>query len=152
MSDPTEHIDQVLDAVRRALETAGHKLDELIVTRNDPADVIVRYNPHDDDWRDETSRTTAYAQTLRAAGWPHTRSLGTLCLIPDVPEPGTHPDTILVTWAYSHQGNDDQLPPDDNAQLAVEEARECQRDPQITTTGWGLTDSVGRRRFVTHVH
>lgn len=90
----TAQADPAVSAVRAALDAAGHELSELLVFRPDrDADhLVVRFNPlSSDTWDLEEEQTTAYAKTLRRAGWESAVDLSALVFIPYVPAPTTAP-------------------------------------------------------------
>ncbi|MER8118956.1 hypothetical protein [Streptomyces sp. NPDC094031] len=141
----TAQADPAVSAVRAALDAAGHELSELLVFRPDrDADhLVVRFNPlSSDTWDLEEEQTTAYAKTLRRAGWESAVDLSALVFIPYVPAPTTAPRTYTASWSIAVDNVDD-------AQQAAEEARERQLDPGATESLWTVTDAVGRTRTVT---
>lgn len=139
--------DPAVSAIRTALDSAGHELGELRVFRPDPgADhIVVRFNPFSSDtWHLEEERSTAFAETLRRAGWVNALDLNALVLIPDVPPETTAPGAYIATWRIAI---DDVADADE----AAGEARGRQLDPGITESIWTVTDAVGRTRTI-HAH
>lgn len=140
----TSQADPAVSAVRAALDAAGHELSELLVIRPDlgAEHLVIRYNPlSSDTWDLEEDQNTAYAETLRRAGWESAVDLGALVFIPDVPAPTTAPKTYVASWRIVVDGVDD-------AQQAAEEARARQLDPGVTESLWTVTDAVGRTRTI----
>lgn len=140
----TAQADPAISAVRAALDAAGHKLSELLVLRPDRGaeHLVVRYNPlSSDTWDLEEEQSTAYAETLRRAGWESAVDLGALVFIPHVPVPTTAPKTYVASWRIAIGNVDD-------AQQAADEARERQLDPGVTESLWTVTDAVGRSRTI----
>ncbi|MEU4077669.1 hypothetical protein [Streptomyces venezuelae] len=140
----TAQADPAVSAVRAALDAAGHELSELLVFRPDLGveHLVVRYNPlSSDTWDLEEEQNTAYAKTLRRAGWESAVDLGALVFIPDVPAPSTAPKTYVASWRIAVDDVDD-------AQQAADEARARQLDPGVTESLWTVTDAVGRTRTI----
>ncbi|MBQ0888589.1 hypothetical protein KBZ94_27330 [Streptomyces sp. RM72] len=140
----TTQADPAISAVRAALDAAGHELSELLVFRpdRDAEHLVVRFNPlSSDTWDLEEEQSTAYAKTLRRAGWENAVDLGALVFLPDVPAPTTAPKTYVASWRIAVDGIDD-------AQQAAEEARARQLDPGVTESLWTVTDAVGRTRTI----
>ncbi|MFG2210990.1 hypothetical protein [Streptomyces sp. NPDC048638] len=143
MTSPSQ-ADPAVSAIRAALDSAGHGLAEVLVTRPDHgADhIVVRYNPlSSDTWDLEEERNAALTKTLRHAGWESAVDLGTLVFIPEVPLPTTAPATFVATWRIAIDDVHD-------AQEAADEARGRQLDTGITESIWQVTDAVGRTRSI----
>ncbi|WP_217231372.1 hypothetical protein [Streptomyces anulatus] len=134
--------DAALLAVRTALADAGHNVGELLVLSlgTDPRHIVVRYNPDGDLWELEEDRCTAYAETLKRAGWGQVLDLESFVLIPAVPD-AMEPGQYAATWQIAVEGTH---PAD-----AAAEARGRQLDAGVTEALWTMTDHLGRTSAIT---